>query len=168
RCWLELKLLSVACVSGVVLSSCGAAGTSHAESAGPRPNDEQLPAPPVAATRKPGSTPAPSASGPSLQSVDKARHAPAGEDKVASEEVPNLPEGTTVLHVGDSFAGALGLALNKRLREAGIQGVLKYRTASYIVEWAHQNELETYLAQYQPDLVLISLGANELEITEPE
>ena len=106
--------------------------------------------------------------GPSLRSIDKSRHAPLMTADAPTSDLPALPEGTTVLHVGDSFAGALGIPLNKRLKEAGVRGVLKYRTASFIVDWAHQPALDTYLSQYHPDLVLITLGANELEIEEPE
>lgn len=106
--------------------------------------------------------------GPSVRSIDKSRHAELGTSDTSESESPPLPEGTTVLHVGDSFAGALGIPLNKRLKEVGVRGVLKYRTASFIVDWAHQPALDTYLSQYHPDLVLITLGANELEIEEPE
>ena len=106
--------------------------------------------------------------GPSVHSIDKSRHAELGTSDTSQSESPPLPEGTTVLHVGDSFAGALGIPLNKRFKEVGVRGVLKYRTASFIVDWAHQPALDTYLSQYHPDLVLITLGANELEIEEPE
>lgn len=106
--------------------------------------------------------------GPSLRSIDKSRHAPVAAANASPPELPELPEGTTVLHVGDSFAGALGIPLNKHLKEAGVRGVLKYRTASYIVDWAHHPALDTYLSQYHPDLVLITLGANELEMEEPQ
>lgn len=106
--------------------------------------------------------------GPNVRSIEKSRRAPTLSAEAVARATAPLPEGTTVLHVGDSFAGALGIPLNKRLEEAGVRGVLKYRTASYIVEWAHQPDLETYVQQYQPDLVLVTLGANELEIAEPE
>lgn len=117
----------------------------------------------------PGATPrATRGAGPSVRSIDKSRHTPIATSDTAPPELPELPGGTTVLHVGDSFAGALGIPLNKHLKEAGVRSVLKYRTASYIVDWAHQPALDTYLSQYHPDLVLITLGANELEIEEPE
>jgi lysophospholipase L1-like esterase len=70
--------------------------------------------------------------------------------------------------VGDSFAGALGLPLNKRLRDAGVRGVLQFETASYIPGWASGDKLKGYLNRYNPDLVLVTLGANELEIVNPE
>jgi lysophospholipase L1-like esterase len=70
--------------------------------------------------------------------------------------------------VGDSFAGALGLDLNRELEAAGVRGVLKYQTSSYIPTWAWGKDLAKHLANYRPDLVLITLGANELQIPEPE
>ena len=79
-----------------------------------------------------------------------------------------LPSGTTVLHVGDSFAGALGLDLNRELKEAGIRSVLKYQTASYIPTWAWGKDLATHIANYNPDLVIVTLGANDLDIPDPE
>lgn len=81
---------------------------------------------------------------------------------------PELPKGTTVLHVGDSFAGALGIELNKTLEKAGVRGLLRYETSTYIPTWAHDKKFPEYLAQYKPDLVLVSLGANELQNPEPE
>jgi lysophospholipase L1-like esterase len=79
-----------------------------------------------------------------------------------------LPQGTTVLHIGDSFAGALGLDLNRELKAAGVRSILKYQTSSYIPTWASGKELELYLANFNPDLVLVTLGANELEIPDPQ
>jgi lysophospholipase L1-like esterase len=73
-----------------------------------------------------------------------------------------------VLHIGDSFAGALGLDLNRELKAAGVRGILKYQTSSYIPTWASGKDLELYLANYNPDLVLVTLGANELQIPDPQ
>lgn len=81
---------------------------------------------------------------------------------------PSLPQGTTVLHIGDSFAGALGLDLNRELKAAGVRSILKYQTSSYIPNWASGKEIELHLANYHPDLVLITLGANELQIPDPQ
>jgi lysophospholipase L1-like esterase len=80
----------------------------------------------------------------------------------------DLPQGTLVLHVGDSFAGALGVPLSKRLKAAGLRSVLEYRTASYIGNWSSGPELTSYVARYSPDLVLITLGANEFELSAPD
>jgi hypothetical protein len=81
---------------------------------------------------------------------------------------PPLPKGTTVLHIGDSMAGALGIELNEALKSAGVRGILRFKTASFIPTWAWGREISLYVAQYDPDLVLITLGANEVAIKDPE
>ena len=73
-----------------------------------------------------------------------------------------------MLHIGDSFAGALGIELNRVLEQAGVRSVLRFETSTYIPTWAFDKKLGEYLSQYKPDLVLISLGANELQNPEPE
>lgn len=78
-----------------------------------------------------------------------------------------LPEGTKVLHVGDSFAGALGIPLGALLEKAGVKSVLKHTDASYLTDWAWNGELEKFIWKYNPDLLIITLGANELAIAEP-
>jgi hypothetical protein len=77
-----------------------------------------------------------------------------------------LPRGTRVLHIGDSFAAALGIPLGKRLREAGLRSWLEYKTASYVPTWASDPELPKLLDKFSPDLVLVTLGANEVEIVD--
>lgn len=81
---------------------------------------------------------------------------------------PELPKGTRILHVGDSFAGALGLELNKALTAAGVKSRLQFETSTYIPTWAHNGKLGGLMSSFKPDLVLISLGANELENPQPE
>ena len=95
---------------------------------------------------------------------------PAVKEAVAKEPVepPPLPVGTTVLHIGDSFAGALGLALSPKLKALGIRSILKHKQSTYIPTWAWGKELTAYMWKYHPDLVLITLGANELLIVDPE
>jgi len=81
---------------------------------------------------------------------------------------PELPKGTKVLHIGDSFGGALGIELNKVLTNAGVKSRLEFETSTYIPTWAYSKKLPSLLQSFNPDLVLISLGANELENPEPE
>jgi hypothetical protein len=78
-----------------------------------------------------------------------------------------LPAGTKVLQVGDSFAAALGIPLGKRLKAAGVRTSLEYKTASYVPTWAFGPDLPKIIDTYRPDLVLVTLGANEVEITDP-
>lgn len=87
--------------------------------------------------------------------------APEGEELVFFVPEP-LPRGITVLHIGDSFAAALGRPLNRELTARGIRGVLEFETSTYIATWAIAKPIRRYLRRHRPDLVLITLGANEL------
>ncbi len=100
--------------------------------------------------------------------LGRTRRSVASADGGVPVTVVPLPRGTTVLHIGDSFAAALGVDLNHELREAGVNGVLKYKTASFIPEWAWSRDLPVWIAQTKPDLVVITLGANELAIADAE
>jgi hypothetical protein len=90
-----------------------------------------------------------------------------GAGNAPTAELAELPRGTMVLHVGDSFAGALGVPLGKRLKAAGLRSVLQFKKASYIPTWAFGDELRINIKRYEPDLVLVSLGANEIELRLP-
>lgn len=81
---------------------------------------------------------------------------------------PELPRGSRILHVGDSFAGALGVELNKVLNSSGVKSRLAFEKSTYIPTWAHSAKLAQQLSRFKPDLVLISLGANELDNPQPE
>lgn len=104
--------------------------------------------------------------GRAAQAANSGRSGTPGEP-VAKEPLP-LPADTKVLHVGDSFAGALGLPLAKLLKEKGLRSVLKFTDASYLTTWAWEDDLQTYMWKYNPDLVIVTLGANELGIADPE
>ncbi|MBX3181522.1 MAG: SGNH/GDSL hydrolase family protein [Polyangiaceae bacterium] len=78
-----------------------------------------------------------------------------------------LPQGSVVLHIGDSFAGALGVPLNEELRARGLVSHLRFKTASFIPNWAGGYDLGAYVEQLKPDLVLITLGANETAMKDP-
>ncbi|MDX2052075.1 MAG: SGNH/GDSL hydrolase family protein [Polyangiaceae bacterium] len=78
-----------------------------------------------------------------------------------------FPAGTLVLHFGDSFAGALGPALNREFAKSEVRGILRYETSSYITTWAWDRDVEREVANANPDLVLITLGANEVELINP-
>jgi hypothetical protein len=79
-----------------------------------------------------------------------------------------FPKDTLILHVGDSFAGSLGVPLGKRFKAAGMRTVLEFETASYVPTWASNPELARYVDKYRPSLVIVTLGANEVELSNPE
>jgi hypothetical protein len=154
---LPMRMFAIA----LLVASCSASGPS-ASSPAPAPAPSSQPASPAAQPEAPATaSSAPSAptepdAGPSAPAVT-----PAGPP-------PPLPTGTTVLHIGDSMAGALGVALNEELKKAGLKGVLRFKTASFIPTWAWSKDLPVLLAHHNPDLILITLGANEVAIKDPE
>jgi hypothetical protein len=71
-----------------------------------------------------------------------------------------------VLHIGDSFALAgFAQALKPRMKALGARYEVKSEQSSYTVSWAPKMEL--LVANTQPDLVIISLGANEIANINP-
>jgi hypothetical protein len=101
--------------------------------------------------------------------ADPSTSAPASPPAAtAPTTLPALPKGTFVLQLGDSFAAALGIELGKRLKAAGLRTALEYKTASYIPNWSFGGDIPQLIGKYHPDLVLVTLGANEIEIPNPE
>jgi hypothetical protein len=142
---LQLHLLSL-------IAACSAAPPPAAAPAAPALTSEPTAAPDEPAT---------------LQSAAPVATAAAAPAPAEPLEAAELPVGTKVLQVGDSFAAALGIELGKRLKAAGVRTSLEYKTASYVPTWAFGPDLPKMVLSYQPDLVLITLGANELEIPDP-
>lgn len=156
-----LPLRTIAVEIALALFGIGCASSSApppAESPTPEPAATAA-APPVVAPEAPN--PSPAAPEPAPSSDPPPKPADPGPP-------PTVPAGTTVLHIGDSMAGALGIALNEELKKAGVKGVLRFKTASFIPTWAWSKDLPVLLANHKPDLVLITLGANEVAIKDPE
>jgi lysophospholipase L1-like esterase len=77
-------------------------------------------------------------------------------------------DGTLVLHIGDSFADAwFQQNLAPRVRASGARYVVEATTASYTTTWANEPELGKLLAR-KPSLVVVTLGANEVDMPVPE
>ncbi|HET7538595.1 MAG TPA: SGNH/GDSL hydrolase family protein [Polyangiaceae bacterium] len=129
-----------------------------------------------ASTPAPSTPPAPSAS--EASSAFSPPHAPVADPSTSqappasmaepSENSAPMPKGTRVLQIGDSFADALGGKLSPLLRAAEVKTSLEFETPSYIPNWSYGTKLQKLLSNYRPDLVLITLGANEIEIPHPE
>jgi lysophospholipase L1-like esterase len=144
---LELDLLSLVLVYATACSA---------------PPPPQVPPPPPAAqTAPPPTVPVPVPDSPPATT-------PAPAPSASAPAPEPLPKGTRVLQLGDSFAAALGIDLGKLLKEAGVRTSLEYKTASYIPNWSYDGDIPKFVSSYQPDLVLITLGANETEIPKPE
>lgn len=143
-----------AVVAGVVVVACASAPPP------PPPSPDPAPFTPPSAAAPPPSAPVVAAPPPEPEAPAEAVPTP----PVALE----LPKGSRVLQVGDSFAAALGIELGKLLRASGVRTSLETKTPSYIGDWAFGPVLKKAIADYNPDLVLITLGANEIEIPVPE
>ncbi|HYQ47018.1 MAG TPA: SGNH/GDSL hydrolase family protein [Polyangiaceae bacterium] len=153
---LELDLLSL-----VLLAACAAPPPAAVPVAPePAPTATTASAPPATSSAPAAAPESEPASNPTLPAP-----APVGVGEPAPEP---LPKGTRVLQLGDSFAAALGGELAKLFKEAGVRSTLEYKTASYIPNWSYEGDVPKFVANYQPDLVLITLGANEIEIPKPE
>jgi hypothetical protein len=148
-------------------------GTPHGGSAAPQsPPAPALGAAPTEAgaqsTPEVASAPAAESSPPPLEVSPTPSPGPATEQAAPlPEQALPPPVGTKVLHVGDSFAGALGIPLGKLLEDAGVKSILKHKDSSYLTTWAWEPDLEQEIWRYNPDLVVVTLGANELGIADP-
>ena len=88
---------------------------------------------------------------------------------VASSASPGVEptKGGWVLHVGDSFVNAsFAQSLTTRFRTAGVRQVAIAKTATYTTSWASDPELDQWLSR-RPSLILVTLGANEVDNTVP-
>jgi hypothetical protein len=80
---------------------------------------------------------------------------------------PTVPKGTWVLHIGDSFVQAsLQQNLRPRFEAAGTGYVVDALTATYTTSWASEPDLDRWLGR-RPSLVLVTLGANEVDMPMP-
>jgi hypothetical protein len=85
----------------------------------------------------------------------------------AQAALPTVPKGTWVLHIGDSFVHAsLQQNLRPRFAASGTGYVVDATTATYTTTWAGDPDLDKWLAR-RPSLVLITLGANEVDMPVP-
>ncbi|MCC6216936.1 MAG: SGNH/GDSL hydrolase family protein [Polyangiaceae bacterium] len=180
------RLLGPALLGAALLGACSAGRAGRAGAGEAEPALRPL-APPSGGADGPARSPDASAGAPEPPAEAGSEAAPAGAtDAAASPDAatgeggsgserpaldggapPPLPAGTKVLHVGDSFAAALGIELNHALEARGVRGLLRYKTASFIPEWASGNDLPHYMRTHDPDLVIVTLGANETAMKEP-
>ncbi len=128
--------------------------------AGPDPPPAS-PSPISVAHPSPSPTPPPGAS---------AAPAPAPEAAAAPEAptptAPPIGKGTVVLHIGDSFALAgFAKALKPRMKALGVRYEVRAETSSFTTTWS--GKMERLVADTQPDLVIINLGANEVANVDP-
>ncbi len=91
----------------------------------------------------------------------------------ASTAAPSLPslKGKTVLHTGDSMVGGaegLSPALREKIEAEG--GIYKkwYLVAVSLQAFSNDPKFPQKLARYNPDIVILTLGANDVFAPQPE
>jgi hypothetical protein len=103
-------------------------------------------------------------------------HVVSASDWAGSHEGPVLATPPTtparnpawILHVGDSFVDAsFQQNLRPHFRTAGAAYVTEGVTSTYTTTWASEPKLDRWLAG-RPALVIVTLGANEVDIGFPE
>ena len=83
--------------------------------------------------------------------------------------LPSLA-GKTVLHVGDSMVGGtLGLtkALEQRFTAEGAKFLRDYKVSESIVSYDHSPKLKSLIEKHRPDIVIITLGTNDVFVPYP-
>jgi len=78
--------------------------------------------------------------------------------------------GKTVLHVGDSMVGGnfgLTKALEARFTGEGAKFIHDYKVSESIVSYDKSPKLKDLLAKHRPDIVIITLGTNDVFVPYP-
>jgi hypothetical protein len=168
---LEQRLLPLSALFASLVVGCAPRASTAALAEAPE-TKQTAAAAPAPAPLEPASA---TAGGTESTLVQTGDTAPASSLSKNSADTPptdpasyGFPKDTLILHVGDSFAGSLGVPLGKRFKAAGMRTVLEFETPSYIPTWASGKELPQYIDKYRPSLVIITLGANEVELVNPE
>lgn len=73
-----------------------------------------------------------------------------------------------VLHIGDSMVPLVGNYLRQVFRKDGRRYEIVSIPSSSTLSWARENRLRDAMYRYDPEVVIISLGSNELFDPNPE
>lgn len=160
-------LCAIALLGGA-LAACGA-GTTTARDAAQTP-----PARPTSAVAANdhdgtvGSQPHPITSASATTSPPRAIAPPDATSATPPRpEPPPIPRNTAVLHVGDSMVeSGLAQALRPRMKALGVRYEVRGEQSTFTQTWA--GRMDELVAATQPDLVIITLGGNEIGNTRPE
>lgn len=151
-------------LASLVLAGCGAPAAATPDAASPAA--APAPAAPAAEPASAAAPPAPAADAASTAEPPAA--AAAAKAAPPAETGEALPRGAKVLVIGDSFAQSLGVGLKTFEKELDVKFVLQGEQATYIPEWAgSKKDVKGLLRAHKPDLVVISLGGNELAMIDP-
>lgn len=91
------------------------------------------------------------------------------ETTVSAPTAPAPPK--VVLHLGDSMVGGpngLSKALEAHFKEVGAKFVRDWQEGVSILTFDHEHRLQDLIAKNSPDLVILTLGANDTTVPYPE
>ena len=112
----------------------------------------------------------PETTGATLRLATALEDAPdAGATAAVSAPPPPLT-GKTVLHVGDSMVGGnfgLTRALEQRFSGEGAKFIHDYKVSESIVSYDHSPKLKSLMEKTRPDIVIITLGTNDVFVPYP-
>jgi acyl-CoA thioesterase-1 len=83
---------------------------------------------------------------------------------------PPALTGKTVLHVGDSMVGGnwgLTRALDQRFSAEGARFIRDFKVSESIVSYDHSPKLKSLIEKHRPDIVIITLGTNDVFVPYP-
>jgi hypothetical protein len=119
-------------------------------------------------------TPQPSASAPGLADAGVANGPADAAVAEIADAAPPAPAGPpipkVVLHTGDSMVGGYGgltKALEAKFKPLGAKFVPDWMTSISIVSFDHDKHFAELLAKHSPDLVILTLGANDVFVPFP-
>ncbi len=99
-----------------------------------------------------------------------AEAAPPIEEHADAPEVQAPPPPKVVLHLGDSMVGGYGgltRALEAKFKELGSRWVKDWQEGVGIAMFDRSRHLDELLAKHKPDLVILTLGANDVTLPFP-
>jgi lysophospholipase L1-like esterase len=77
-------------------------------------------------------------------------------------------QGKTVMVVGDSMVDGFTWFMKDKVEAAGGRYVAESWISSTTVAWAGTHRMSEMVAKYQPDIVFITLGSNEIDVPKVE
>lgn len=91
-------------------------------------------------------------------------------DASAALPLPRDLTGKVVLHAGDSMVGGDGgltKALGAKFKAEGAKFVRDWQVSASIVTYDHESRLRDLLQRHRPDVVVLTLGANDVFVPFP-
>ena len=165
----QTRLARAACLCAIVLATSTLGACSKSHEPGARPTEPRSATPEAAASAPPPSAAAAATAAPSPDDASVAR-SDAGDAGTAEAGLARLA-GKVVLHAGDSTVGGdggLSRALGAKFRAEGAKFVRHTEVSLSIQTFARSVKLPNLLARHKPDIVILTLGANDVFLPSPQ